>query len=132
MSLLPPQQPKFSSPGNPAPNSAADWLVLQRYLNQLTTYLTNIAGNQVTFLPGSVSGTAALNQPLQGAGFSIVSVFLQNLTGNATFAFPAPFANQPGIFPAVGLTVANVAGLSTTEITITGAGSTGWIILMGS
>lgn len=86
----------------------------------------NTAAVQTT-VNGSTAGTAVFSEPLAGASFKEVVIFLNNLSGTATYTFPAAFANTPVVMNSD----AAVTTVSTTTVTVTGSGTTRVAILEG-
>lgn len=80
-----------------------------------------------TVVSGSTSGDATFSQPEQGSSYKKVVVYLNALTGTATYTFPAAFTNIPVAVANAGF----VTALSTTAVTITGAANTGFTIIEG-
>jgi hypothetical protein len=93
-----------------------------------TTIIKNTTAQ--TTLTGSV-GTALCSQPEQGRSYKKVVIFLNSYTdtGTQTYTFPTPFANAPFVY---GLT-AGVTGaaVTTTNVTFTVTGQTGFVFLEG-
>lgn len=74
-------------------------------------------------------GSAIFVQPDYQAWKKIVEIHLTNLTGTASYTFPVPFQFTPQV---LSQSLANaVTALSTTSVTVTGSGSTGFIMLDG-
>lgn len=84
-----------------------------------------------TSVNGSVSGTATFSQPVQGYSSKEVIITCAALSGTASYIFPMPFVNTPIIMSSNSLAASVVTTLSATGCTVTGAPSTGSIILKG-
>lgn len=131
MSLIPPAPPRFGSPGQIAPDGDKDWLQMFRFFNLLCRYLINIASAFQSVIAGATSGVATFTQIFQGVSYSKVVIYCDALTGAATYTFPSPFTHQPAIMATDQLAPALITSLSTTAVTVTGAGTTGFLFLEG-
>lgn len=94
---------------------------------------TTMAGGDIdtsnqTTVNGSTSGSATFSQVHQGGNFGLIIINLNNLNGTATYNFPRAYTNTPF---ALGPQAAAATTISTTSVTVTGAGTTGQLVLMG-
>lgn len=79
---------------------------------------------------GSVSGTVTWSMPCQGDTYKKVVIHCEALLGVAVVTFPVAFQYTPAnLITSFGLDTINV--VSTTQTTITGLPSTGFIIIEG-
>lgn len=78
----------------------------------------------------SVSGTALFFQPMQG-DFKKVIIYLAAANGTASYTFPKAFVQTPAILTTDQLLSGIITTLTTTGVTITGAPSTGFLIIEG-
>jgi len=77
---------------------------------------------------GSTSGTVICSQPFQGGSYGKVVIYLNNLTGTASFTFPTRFQYTPA---ALGPQAAAATAISSTSVTLTGSGTSGFLFLEG-
>ena len=99
-------------------------------VKDITAWNSLKLGSPQTTVNGSVLGTAVFSQPLQGVSYKRVIIYLNGLTGTASYTFPTAFQFAPEVISQ--LWVADVTALSTTAVTVTGgAADTGFIELSG-
>jgi hypothetical protein len=88
-------------------------------------------GSGQTTVSGSVSGSAVFSQPFQGAYYKKIIILLESLSGTASYTFPTGFTATPDFFIGASASGATVTAISTSAVTISGAPSSGVIVLEG-
>jgi hypothetical protein len=90
----------------------------------------NSSATQTT-TSGSVAGTAVFSMPFQGTSYKKVIIYLNALNGTATYTFPTAFTYSPSAVASNQIATIVVTSTSTTQVTITGVVTTGFITLEG-
>lgn len=88
-------------------------------------------GGTATIVSGSTSGQIQGAMPIRGTTYKKVIIYCSALTGTAQYSFPTNFSQVPAIITTNGLAASVVTSLGGNQATLTGAASTGWIILEG-
>jgi hypothetical protein len=84
-----------------------------------------------TTVAGTKSGSAVFSEPMSGASYKRVSIYLSNLVGTASFAYPVAFTHVPGCIATTLACSLITNGPSTTTLTVAGTGNTGFLLLEG-
>ena len=90
-----------------------------------TTINSSTSGSTVT------SGSAVFSEPLAGSSLRMIMIYCNSLIGGAVYTFPKAFTNTPTVLSSNGLATSLVTSISTTAVTVTGATSTGVLVLIG-
>lgn len=77
----------------------------------------------------ATSGSAIFSEPLQGGSDKKVLIHLSACLGAASYTYPLAFTNTPGVFVSGSLSSSLASSISASAVTITGATSTGTLIL---
>lgn len=87
--------------------------------------------NTRTTVAGSTSGSAIFTEPVGGGSLRCVVIQLVSLVGTATYSFPTAFTYAPVTLTTSGPASSVVTSISTGSVTVTGATTSGTIILEG-
>lgn len=85
-----------------------------------------------TSVTGSTSGTAVFSQPSQGPVGKMTFITLTSLLGTASYTYPVAYTAAPVILTTSGLASSIVTSNSATACTVTGATTSGLLILIGN
>lgn len=94
-----------------------------------TAYVDKNLEAAPTVTSGSISGTAAFNEPIRATYYKKIIVYCNSLAGRATYTFPVAFTNLPIV--SVGAKKIKIETLSTTKVTISANSATGELIFEG-
>jgi hypothetical protein len=84
---------------------------------------------QQTTVNCGTSGTATFSQPLVGPSDKKVLIHLAACNGAASYTYPTAFTNTPSVYASNNVAAAIATAVSTTAVTVTGAPSTGSLVL---
>lgn len=92
---------------------------------------TNIIYNTAaqTTVSCSTSGTAVFSQPEQGSSDKKVLIHMAACLGTASYTFPTAFTNTPSVYASNNVAASVATTVSTTAVTVTGATTTGSLVL---
>lgn len=80
---------------------------------------------------GSTSGNCVFSEPFTGTAYKKVMVYCSALVGTATYNFPVSFTHAPVVLTTSGPAASVVTTVTSSSVTITGATTSGNIILEG-
>jgi hypothetical protein len=84
---------------------------------------------QQTTVNCATSGTATFSQPEVGPSDKKVVIHLAACNGAASYTYPTAFTNTPSVYASNNVAAAIATAVSTTAVTVTGAPSTGSLVL---
>ena len=100
-------------------------------MRQVKTYGSFATERSKVTVNGSTSGSAQFVMPFDGGSYKKVIIYCNALNGTASWTFPKPFTYTPVVLQTNGLPTTIVTTLTTTSVTVTGANSTGFLIIEG-
>jgi len=100
-------------------------------MRQVKTYGSFATERSKATVNGSTSGSAQFVMPFDGGSYKKVIIYCNALNGTASWTFPKPFTYTPVVLQTNGLPTTIVTTLTTTSVTVTGANSTGFLIIEG-
>lgn len=77
----------------------------------------------------STSGTAVFSQPIQGTTDKKVLVHMAACLGTASYTYPTAFTNAPSVYASNNVAASIATSVSNTAVTVTGATTTGSLVL---
>lgn len=77
----------------------------------------------------STSGTAVFSQPFQGSSEKRVLIHVSSCLGTASYTYPLAFTNSPSVYASNNAAASIATSVSTTAVTVTGAATTGSLVL---
>ena len=104
---------------------------MAKFFNNLCGFLRSVTSGAQPSSAGGTSGALVGVQPFSGPSLNLVILYCEALTGAATYVFPTAFTFTPVVLQTDGLPTSDVTAISTTSVTVTGSGSTGFIVIMG-
>lgn len=103
--------------------------------NGLSTQINNIGQVQIntsqTSVNNSVSGTTIFSQPQSGGTYKEIIIAFTSALGTASYTYPIAFSLTPSIVATNNVAAGIITSLSNTAVTVTGATTSGFILLIG-